>query len=41
VTRWGDELVDTAEGGGEDGAGRPELFYSSLEEFVREQLAPM
>jgi hypothetical protein len=41
MTGWGDELVDTTNDGGKDGDGRPELFYSSLEEFVREQLAPM
>jgi hypothetical protein len=41
MTDWGDELIDTTNDGGKDGDGRPELFYASLDEFVREQLAPM
>jgi hypothetical protein len=41
MTDWGDELVDTTDDSGKDGDERPELFYSSLPEFVREQLAPM
>jgi hypothetical protein len=42
MTDWGDELVDAAADiGEEDGDGPRELFYSSVEEFVREQLAPM
>ena len=39
---WGDELVDApAAGADESGEAPRELFYASLEEFVREQLAPM
>jgi len=41
MTDWGDELIDTTDDDGKDGHGRPELFYTSLDEFVREQLAPM
>jgi uncharacterized protein DUF4913 len=39
MSAWGDELID-APVDDEDGAP-PELFYGTVEEFVREQLAPM
>jgi hypothetical protein len=35
---WGDELVEDVD---EAANEPPELFYASVEEFVREQLAPM
>jgi len=40
VSGWGDELV-TSLAADEPDDGSPQLFYSSVEEFVREQLAPM
>jgi hypothetical protein len=39
MTAWGEEIFDDAAAAGEEPA--PTLFYATLEDFVREQLAPM
>jgi hypothetical protein len=41
MSGWGDELVDVEELNAEVHPASPELFYGSVEDFVREQLAPM
>ena len=41
MSAWGDELVDVDVGNDAAASGEPQLFYASVEEFVREQLAPM
>jgi Domain of unknown function (DUF4913) len=41
VTGWGDELVTAPTAAERNDEQPPQLFYASLDEFVREQLAPM
>ena len=44
MSGWGDELVDAdvdLDATADPAEPAPELFYASVEEFVREQLAPM